>query len=151
MGQEGTSPGLLTSNLRTTAWRCRGANSCRAPELPAVWLRRAGWRVTFTSNTKTHGQPGPRRATPDRQASATRHRIWLTVRMMSKSQRCNGIVVVLIWLWTKPGSWLPSTVRAHCPSPSQGPLWHHRRPLVNLASHSGDPCPTPGTHTSTSF
>lgn len=89
MGQEVSSTGLLTSNLQTTAWPCRGANCCRAPERLVVWLRLEDSLVPFISN-KMPGLPAPRRVTPDRPASASHHRIWLRVRMMNKCQRYKG-------------------------------------------------------------
>lgn len=127
------SPGLLTSNLRTTAWPCRGASSCRAPERPGVWLKHGGWLVTITSTTKKPGQLAPHRATPDRPASVSHQRSWLTVRMTSKCQRCkDGDVTHTNILTHGPScvaraldqsSILPSPPnRAHCPSPAHTAL-----------------------------
>lgn len=81
MPQEVSPRGLLTSDLQTTAWPCRGANSCRALERRVVWPRRGGWLLTITSTTRRPGRLAPRRATPDHPASASQHS-WLTVRMV---------------------------------------------------------------------
>lgn len=82
---------LLTSNLQTTAWPCRGASSCRVLEQPTVWLRRGGWLVTITSTTKRPEQPTPGRATPDRPASASRHQGWLRVRMVRRQNEASSL------------------------------------------------------------